>query len=309
MMRDVVAAALTGLTIAAISVLLLRPTRRLDARMAPYVQRSRVLTGQSADASLLFRSAEQPKPSGPFAPLVNAAARQLSSLMDVTDDEAIVRRLRQAGRRDMTPDSYRMRQLTSVVQFTALFIVFGLLISASGAVVLIAGLFGGIVGAARWRSSFDKAVSRRRERMRGEVYTLAQMLAIHMQAGTSPLVAIEGLARNKTGEIGVELSDAMDEIAAKASPRDAFERLASETAEPVAARVYRLLATSDTGAADTMADSLLHMANDLRTQRREDVERLAARRRFQMLIPMIVVMGPVLLLFLVAPLPTIVLGT
>ena len=87
-----------------------------------------------------------------------------------------------------------------------------------------------------------------------------------------------------------------------------YPRLAHATPEPAAARLYRLLATSDVGAGETLAAALRHTANDLRAQRREDVERLAVRRRFQMLIPMIFVMAPVLVLFLAAPIPHLIFG-
>jgi pilus assembly protein TadC len=69
-----------------------------------------------------------------------------------------------------------------------------------------------------------------------------------------------------------------------------------------------LLATGDIGAGDTLADALRHIANDLRTQRREDLERLAVRRRFQMLIPIVFVMGPVVLLYIAAPIPHLIFG-
>jgi Flp pilus assembly protein TadB len=313
-MRDLVAAVLTGLTVASISLLLLRPTRPLASRVEPYSQRARLLLGQPVDPSVSFRAASgSPSPTrgdrnAVLAPLVSAAAARLSALVDAGGDAAVQLRLRHAGRRDLTPDRYRAQQLTATVQGVGIFVVAALAVAPSGATVLLAGLFGGAWGAARWRSKFDRAITRRREQMRAELYTVAQMLAIHLQAGSSPLVAVEGLTRRGSGEVATELALALDWIADKVPARQAFERLAAETVEPAAARLYRLLATSDTGAGESLALALLHTANDLRTQRREDVERLAAKRRFQMLMPMILIMGPVLLLFLVAPLPTLILG-
>jgi tight adherence protein C len=307
-MRELVAAVLSGLAVASVSLLLVHPTRPLTSRMTPYSQRARLLLGERVDPSASFRATGGVRPTGALGPLFSSAAARLSSLVDAGGDVAVLQRLRHAGRRDLTPDRYRLQQLGSTVQGVALFAVAMLLVAPSGAGVLLAATFGGVWGASRWRARFDRAIARRREQMRAELYTVAQMLAVHLQAGTSALVAVEGLARRGVGEVAVEMGQALEWIAAKTPPRQAFERLASETVEPAAGRLYRLLATSDTGAGDTMAQALLHTANDLRTQRREDVERLAARRRFQMLIPMIVVMGPVLLLFLVAPLPTLILG-
>jgi tight adherence protein C len=310
-LRLLVAAALSGLTVASLSLLVLRPTRRLEARVAPYAQRARRLLGQSADPSLLFETstARRARPrQGVLGPMLGAFANQLSDLVDAGGEEAVLRRVRQAGRRDLTLERYRLQQLGSTMLGVVLFSLGMLLVQPSGATVLLAAGLGAVWGATRWRTRFDKAIKRRRDQMRAELYTIAQMLAIHLQAGTAPLVAVETLTRRGSGEVSSELRDALDWIAAKAPAREAFERLAQETPEPAAARLYRLLATSDTGASDTLADALLHAANDLRAQRREDVERMAVRRRFQMLLPMILVMGPVLLLFLVAPLPTLILG-
>jgi len=308
--RLLVGAALSGLTVAALSLLVMRPTRRLEARVAPYAQRARRMLGQTADPSLLFQtSTNRRRPrQGVFGPMFGSLANQLSDLVDAGGEDAVLRRVRQAGRRDLTVERYRLQQLGSTMLGVVLFSLAMLAIRPSGATVLLAAGIGAVWGTTRWRTRLDKAIKRRREAMRAELYTVAQMLAIHLQAGTAPMVAVDTLARRGSGEVAVELRDALDWIAAKAPAREAFERLAQETPEPAAARLYRLLATSDTGATDTLADALLHTANDLRAQRREDVERMAVRRRFQMLFPMILVMGPVLLLFLVAPLPTIILG-
>jgi tight adherence protein C len=308
-LRMLVAAALSGLTVATLSLLVLRPTRRLEARVAPYAQRARRMLGQSADPSLLFGEGSRARPrQGVLAPMFGAFANQLSEIVDAGGEEAVLRRVRQAGRRDLTLERYRLQQLGSTVFGVVVFSVGMLVVRPSGATVLLAAGFGAVWGISRWRTRFDKAIKRRRDQMRAELYTIAQMLAIHLQAGTAPMVAVEALARRGSGEVSAELRDALDWIGAKVPAREAFERLALETPEPAAGRLYRLLATSDTGAIDTLADALLHTANDLRAQRREDVERMAVRRRFQMLLPMILVMGPVLLLFLVAPLPSLILG-
>lgn len=306
--RLLVAATLTGLAVGGVSLLVMRPTRRLDARIAPYAQRARRMLGQSSDPSLLFRPDTARPRQGVLGPMLSAFANQLSDLVDASGEEAVLRRVRQAGRRDLTLERYRLRQLGSTMRGVVLFALAMLVVRPSGVTVLFGAVVGGIWGATRWRTRFDKAIRRRRDQMRAELYTTAQMLAIHVQAGTAPMVAVETLGRRGSGEVASELRDALDWIAAKVPPREAFERLAQETPEPAAARLYRLLATSDVGAVDTLADALLHTANDLRAQRREEAERLAVRRRFQMLVPMIVIMGPVLLLFLVAPLPTLILG-
>ena len=308
MSAALVAALLTGAAAAAISQLLLRPTRRLGPRVAPYAQRARRLLGETADPSLLLPPAETQPRAGVFGPLIDAAAQRLSSLLDTGDDDALVRRLRHAGYRDMTPDQYRLRQLASTAQGAALYAAAGLLVARSGVFVLLGLVIGGLWGALRWRAKVDKAINRRREQLRSELYTVAQLLAIQVRASIAPLVAVESLVRRGGGAVTQELGDALAWIRDKTPLREAFERLATDTVEPAAARLYRILATSDLGSGDTFAEALRHSANDLRAQQREDLERLAVRRRFQMLLPMVFVMGPVMFLYLAAPIPRLIFG-
>jgi hypothetical protein len=53
---------------------------------------------------------------------------------------------------------------------------------------------------------------------------------------------------------------------------------------------------------------LLSLAEDVRESRREAIRRAATKRRAAMLIPTIAVLAPVMLLFVGAPLPSLVLG-
>jgi Flp pilus assembly protein TadB len=160
----------------------------------------------------------------------------------------------------------------------------------------------------RWRARIDRMTQQRRDRMRAELYTIAQLLALQLRAGTTPIVAIRELVDRGGGAVSDDLADVLDAIDHGATTRAALERLATDTPEPAAARLYRTLAAAETGSGDTLTDALLKTADDLRSQRREDVERLATRRRFQMLVPTVVVMGPVMLLLLGAPIPTFIFG-
>lgn len=310
MIRAFAAALAGGIAVAAALLALMPPTKRLGPRVAPYSQRARLLMGQSVDATLLVdQSGVEPDMRGQvLAPLVGAGARRLSDLLDTGTDDDLNRRLWQAGWRDLTPEQYRLRQLASTAQGLGLFVVIALVVSPTGSSLLIAAASGALWGAMRWRARLDRMTQRRRDQMRAELYTVAQLLAINLRAGTSPIVAIRELANRGGGAVSDDLGDALDTIDHGATTRTALERLAVDTPEPAAGRLYRTLAAAETGAGDTLTDALLKMADDLRAQRREEVERLATRRRFQMLVPTVVVMGPVMLLLLGAPIPTFIFG-
>ena len=51
------------------------------------------------------------------------------------------------------------------------------------------------------------------------------------------------------------------------------------------------------------------MSEDLRDAGREEIRKTATKRRAAMLVPTIAVLAPVMLLFIAAPLPSIVFGS
>ena len=58
-----------------------------------------------------------------------------------------------------------------------------------------------------------------------------------------------------------------------------------------------------------LADGLRALSEDLRDSRREEIRQTATKRRAAMLVPTIAVLAPVMLLFIAAPLPSIVFGS
>jgi pilus assembly protein TadC len=88
---------------------------------------------------------------------------------------------------------------------------------------------------------------------------------------------------------------------------EALALAAQRTPEPYAARTYWLLSTAEERGSD-LADGLLALSEDVREARREAIRRAATKRRAAMLIPTIAILAPVMLLFVAAPLPSIVFG-
>jgi pilus assembly protein TadC len=88
----------------------------------------------------------------------------------------------------------------------------------------------------------------------------------------------------------------------------AMERLSQETVEPAAGRIYRILGEASQQGSD-VASSLMTVANTLRVERREEVERLGTRRKGAMILPTLLVMAPVVFLYIVAPIPRFVFGS
>jgi Flp pilus assembly protein TadB len=305
---------IAGATMAAVAVglaarMVVAPTRRLRPRIQIYAQLARSRLGTGIDTAVVGQL--HPDTAGAvgrvLGPIVTGAARRLSNLIDAGGDDTIARRLRQAGYRDTTPEQHRIRQLAWTVAGTTLGAALGLLLTGSAAVVLVLTGLGALVGATHWRNKVNQAIARRRERMRVELYTVSHLLAMYARTGHGPNEAVREVCRRGHGPVVDELVDALGWINGGTRPQAAWERLAEHTPEPAAARLYRLLASFSTTGGDTTT-ALLAASDELRSERREEVERLAVKRRGAMLIPTIALMAPVVLLFILAALPTVIFG-
>jgi Flp pilus assembly protein TadB len=290
--------------------IVIAPTRRLKPRIQVYAQLSRSRLGTGVDIAVVgaLDPADQRGPvRRVLGPIVAAAASRLSGVIDAGGDEALALRLRQAGFVDTSPEQHRIRQLGWTVAGTAAGTAFGLAVAHSAGLVLACTMLGAVIGATHWRGKVNKAIAERRARMRVELYTVSHLLAIYARTGHGPTEAVREVCDRGHGPVIDELREALGWINGGTRPQQAWERLAELTPEPAAARLYRLLASFTTMGGD-ITTPLLRASDELRTDRREEVERLAVKRRGAMLIPTIALMAPVVLLFIIAALPTVVFG-
>ena len=289
--------------------LVVSPPRRLAPRMGPFVQLSRSRLG-AGDADVTVLGAKGP--GGPLlevlAPIGRRAAEILGSLIDTGDRSSVELRLRQAGFADTSADQYRMRQLAWTVGGVVASTALGLLVGVATATVLLLAAAGGYVGATRWRAIVDRAIATRREAIRSELYTVAQLLAVYVRTGHGPVEAVREIAGRGQGPLAAELREALGWISGGMVPQNAYEHLAELTAEPLAARLLRLLGSATSSGGD-VAKGLLALSEDARSERRDEVARSAIRRRSAMLIPLLVLIAPTMLLFIAAALPYVVFGS
>lgn len=226
--------------------------------------------------------------------------------------ETILSRLRQAGwGRDadegVVLSTYRITQLKSLGSGMALGFALATVLGLSLSMKLLMVVLGLVVGVTRQRGLVDKAIDRRRQLMRIEIYTVNQLLAMRVRAGGSVVRAVQATVDRGKGEVVSELASALRLHRAGWRAADAFRRLAEQTPEPFCSRTYRLLASAEERGTD-LARALLALSEDVRETRREGIRRSATRRRAAMLIPTIAVLAPVLILFVAAPLPFLITG-
>ncbi|MGH8958663.1 MAG: type II secretion system F family protein [Acidimicrobiia bacterium] len=236
----------------------------------------------------------------------------MSRWLDRDDGVSTKLRLRQTGLYhglddDQALEAYRFRQMATVAMTLVASIggAFSLRLPVPRAMALCA--LGLLIGLSRNRGQIDRAVRKRQEVMRIEIYTVNQLMAMRVRAGGGVIHAVQQIVERGQGEVVSELAEALRLHRAGMRASDAFTRLASLTPEPSCARTYSLLAAADERGAD-LAQALLELSEDVREGRREAMRRSATRRRAAMLVPIIGILAPVMLLFVGAPLPQVIFG-
>jgi tight adherence protein C len=265
------------------------PTARLAPRVRPY--------------AIVARSALGLPPE----PLrTRAAFTQLSRALESRGDASLARMLRRAGV-DETPEAYRVRQLSRAMSGGAVAGAATAFLVRLPLVALVAAVAGFVHGAARARRGLERAIAQRAARMRLELYTVNHMLAIHVRTGAGVMQAVQRVIERGRGAVVDELAEIVASTRRGVGEAEAFREAAAQTPEPAAARTYQLLAAGVERGVD-LAAGLLALSADLRDARREQLHQQAVRRRAAMLVPTIAVLAPIMLLFIAAPLPSIVLG-
>ncbi|MFT3852013.1 MAG: type II secretion system F family protein [Ilumatobacteraceae bacterium] len=276
-----------------------RTPKRLSLRLAPYTERSRGRLGTSVPAA-------QQRESSVWGPIVTSASSWLARAADAGSSVDLELRLRRAGLGHLTAGQYRRKQLAYTVTGLAVGVAMAVVLRLSTvAAFVLAGAFA-LAGALRWRSRLDHLTNERRLRMRAEAHTVCQMLAVWLRTGDTPAGALACLAQRANGIVPGELAEAAAQIRSGATPTDVLERSAQQTAEPSAARLYRLLGATWAASGDPTA--LLALADDLRASRRDALARTMAKRRVAMALPLVAVIAPILILFVAAALPSIIFG-
>jgi tight adherence protein C len=133
------------------------------------------------------------------------------------------------------------------------------------------------------------------------------VLALKVENNKSLTVAVTDVVAQGSGPVVADLQRALFLMNAGYRDCTAFQLLAMESAEPAACRFYRVLSAAARGGLD-LGSALLAQANEIRIQRREEVERTAARRQMALIVPNLLFMAPVLFVFLLAPLPRLLFG-
>ena len=298
---SLVAALCSALAAGALMKFAIPPPKRLRVRVNPYLTPSALTNPASQHQGPL---------SSIFGPMVHDLADRMGRILEKAGADVTLIKLRQAGwfgglREQEMTSAYRVMQLKTLVVSLLLAAALGQLMGASLVVRVVFIGLAVVLGVSRTRGRLDRAIEDRRDRMKIEVYTINQLLAMRVRAGGGVMQAVGATVKRGSGEVVSELEEVLRLHRSGWSGPDAFRRVAELTPEPFCSRTYRLLASAEERGAD-LAGALLSLSEDVRETRRESIKRTATKRRAAMLVPTIAILAPVLILFVAAPLPYLI---
>jgi len=295
------AAVAAGCAGAAAASLLVRPGRSLLSRTEPYLPRAK---GQETRGDTYQEFVLISRSDDVFVRLFSHLTEGLARMGFFGDQDAMSRlelRIRQAGR-SMTVAEFWARSIGNGVVFGLGGLVFGL-ISLRDNLLGVAGisLLSFLFGLLQQWGRIDSTIQKRASRMRLELYTINHMLAIYLRTGSGVVQAMQQITERSTGEIAMEMHQALYAIRGGMPLSDALRHSAMLLPEPYVGRTFTLLAVAGERGTD-LADALLRMSEDVRDARLDELRREGTRKKGAMLIPTLLILAPVTVMFVGAPL-------
>ncbi len=269
-----------------------RPT--LALRVLPYVR----------DVPRLHRPAPMDEPTtspvsaaaGVFGPGLRAAAAAVERILGGAS--SVRRRLARAGL-DETVHDFRVEQVLWGVAGFALVAAYCLLTTlvghgdTVGSLLLCAtGLATGVLARDTYLTS---QVASRERKVLAEFPVLAELLALAVAAGESPVAALDRVVRRSGGELSRDLAAVLAAVRTGEPVAQAFDRLAATTGVPSVARFAQGVSVAiERGT--PLADVLHAQAADVREAGRRELIEVAARKEVFMMVPVVFLVLPVTVL-------------
>lgn len=236
-----------------------------------------------------------------FGPTLRAAADSMGGILG--GSASVQRRLVRLGSRT-TLEQFRVMQLIwGVAGFTGAAILASLVWSVRGGsapALLILCVVGFLTGVLGCDNRLSARVRAREERLRAEFPVVADLLALAVAAGESPVAGLERILRVIHGSIGEELGQVLADIRTGTPVAAAFDALAARTGVPSIARFAEGLAVAiERGT--PLVDVLHAQAADVREATRRDLIEAGGRREVTMMIPVVFLILPVTVVFAFFP--------
>jgi tight adherence protein C len=291
--------AAVGVFVAVRAVPPLRPVRLAD-RIAPY------LGDEPPPSRLLDRpqltSAPFPVARRIFGPLLAEAVGFLDRV--VGGSTSVRRRLNGLGA-GITPDEFRIEQvvwgvagmLGSALLALAVGVLRGGVDPVLAVLAALGGLLAGVLGRDWW---LTRQLERRERAMLAEFPVVADLLALSVVAGESPVDALDRVCRLTRGELARDLRRALAQAHAGTPMTRALAALEEQTTLEAFARFLSAVVVAiERGT--PLADVLRAQAVDVREVAKRALLEAGGRKEISMMVPVVFLILPVTVLFALFP--------
>ncbi len=281
------------------AVLAIPPMRRptLSDRIAPYLadsgRPSRLLTGTAGVTTTTLGRLT--------APLVRDAVRVVDKIMGGRG--SVERRLGAIGS-PLTVDQFRIEQVLWGSLGGAVGAGIGLLAVILGqsnpfilVLLIVASAAGGVLGRDWW---LTQAVAKQDEAIVAEFPVIAEMLALSVTAGESPMGAIDRVTKLAHGPLVGQLAGVLAEARAGTPFLSALAHLRDRTRlEPLARFLDGMSVAIERGT--PLADVLRAQAADVRALSKRQLLESGGRKEIAMMVPVVFIVLPITILFALYP--------
>ncbi len=269
-----------------------RPT--LGLRVLPYL-RDVPRLGRPAPPEV-SSSSPVTAAAGVFGPVLKAAADGVERVLGGA--ASVRRRLQRAGLQRSVHD-FRVEQVQWGVVGFAVVAAYCLLTTLAGGGGVVSSLLlcgtGFAAGVLARDTYLSTQVTTRERRMLAEFPTVAELLALAVAAGESPVAALDRVVRRSGGELSRDLAAVLAAVRTGEPVSEAFDRLAQVTGLPLVARFAQGVAVA-VERGTPLADVLHAQAADVREAGRRELIEVAARKEIFMMVPVVFLILPVTVL-------------
>lgn len=264
---------------------------QLDARVLPYVRDLVPVSARTPTAE------QRGVLTAVFGPLLRQVADGVERV--VGGSPSVRRRLARAGL-DLTVHEFRVQQVLWGLAGLGAATVYGLLrtwLRPGNPLPLVLLCLAAFVAGVLLRDNrLSSQVKSREAAMIAEFPTVAELLALSVAAGESPVAALARVVRRSGGELSRELGHVLARIRTGEPVADAFDRLAATTGLSVVARFSHGIAVA-VERGTPLADVLHAQAADVREAGRRALIEQASRKEIFMMVPVVFLVLPVTVLF------------
>ena len=290
--------AAAGLLLVASRVLVIRRTQ-LAIRVLPYV-RDLPQVGR-VPALRVVSSSPAAAAAGVFGPPMRATADLVERVLGGA--RSIERRLQRA-RIPKTVHEFRLEQVVWGLVGFGVGAAYGLVKALGGGInpvlALLLCVLGFAVGVIARDHRLTTEATRRERQIVAEFPTVAELLALAVAAGESPVAALDRVVRRSHGELSADLADVLARVRTGEPVSVAFDALAAATGLPLVARFATGVAVA-VERGTPLAEVLHAQAADVREAGRRELIESAARKEVLMMAPVVFLVLPITIVFAFYP--------